>query len=90
MRTMQSNQLRGLMYDFGADLPPGRQAVIERLPEKLAGLDGVLPAMVIDTAREYLKQIKALQQDIVAIERRLTAWKKDDAASRRLMEIPGG
>ena len=26
MRTMQIQQLRGLLYEFGADLPQGRQA----------------------------------------------------------------
>lgn len=89
MRTMQVNQLRGLLYEFGAELPPGRSAGLERIPEELARLESVLPAMVIDTVREQLQRIEALNRDVTAIERRLAAWKKDDAASRRLMDIPG-
>jgi transposase len=89
MRTMQVNQLRGLLYEFGAELPPGRCAGLERIPGELARLESVLPAMVIDTVREQLARIGGLDQDIAKIERRLTAWKQDDAASRRLMAIPG-
>lgn len=89
MRTMQTNQLRGLLYEFGAELPSGRQAGLQRIPVELAKLEGVLPAMVIDTVREQLARLRALDQDIAAIERRLAGWKKNDAASRRLMGIPG-
>jgi transposase len=89
MRTMQVNQLRGLLYEFGAELPAGRAAGLERIPGELAKLESVLPAIVIDTVREQLKRIEGLDQDIAEIERRLAAWKKDDAASRRLMAIPG-
>ena len=89
LRTMQVNQLRGLLYEFGAELPAGRQAGLVRIPDELAKLESVLPAMVIDTVREQLGRLRALDQDIAAVERRLAAWKKDDAASRRLMDIPG-
>ena len=89
MRTMQVNQLRGLLYEFGAELPPGRRAGLERIPDELAKLESVLPAMVIDTVRDQLGRIEGLDQDIAAVERRLAGWKKDDEASRRLMDIPG-
>lgn len=89
MRTMQVNQLRGLLYEFGAELPPGRSAGLARIPGELAKLDDVLPAMVIDTVREQLQRIDGLDHDIAAVERRLAGWKKDDAPSRRLMDIPG-
>ena len=39
MRTMQINQLRGLLYEFGADLPAGRQKKAPGLePEADSGL----------------------------------------------------
>ena len=43
IRTMQVNQLRGLLYEFGADLPQGRQRGIARVGEELARLEGKLP-----------------------------------------------
>lgn len=89
MRTMQVNQLRGLLYEFGAELPAGRAAGLECIPGELAKLESVLPAMVIDTVHEQLARLRALDEDIARIERRLAAWRKGDAASRRLMDIPG-
>jgi len=89
MRTMQVNQLRGLLYEFGAELPPGRQAGLARIPDELAKLEAVLPAMVIDTVREQLARVQGLDKDVAEIERRLAAWKKDDVASQRLLDIPG-
>ena len=35
MRTMQINQLRGLLYEFGADLPQGRIKGMARVVEEL-------------------------------------------------------
>lgn len=88
-RTMQVNQMRGLLYEFGAELPQGRQRGVKEIPEVLAGLEGVLPGAVIETLRRQLERLGELDRDIVQIETRLAAWKKEDAASRRLMDIPG-
>ena len=90
MRTMQINQLRGLLYEFGAELPQGRQRGLERIASELAKLDGVLPAMVVEAIRTELQRITGLDQDIARIEKRLALWKKDDAASKKLMAVPGG
>jgi len=90
MRTMQINQLRGLLYEFGAELPQGRQRGLERIASELAKLDGVLLAMVVEAIRTELQRITGLDQDIARIEKRLALWKKDDAASKKLMAVPGG
>ena len=89
IRTMQINQLRGLLYEFGADLPPGRQKGVERIPSELDKLEAVLPAMVVQTLRSQLNRIQALDQEIAQIEKSLAAWKKEDQAAKRLMDIPG-
>jgi len=89
IRTMQVNQLRGLLYEFGAELPQGRQRGVKEIPNALAQLESVLPAMVIEALRRQLKWLGELDRDIAEIEKGLAAWKKGDAASRRLMDIPG-
>lgn len=89
MRTMQINQLRGLLYEFGADLPQGRQRGMARVADELARLEGNLSAMVIDAVRQQLKRIEALDNDIADIEKKLALWKKEDPSARKLMEIPG-
>ena len=89
MRTMQVNQLRGLLYEFGAELPPGRHRGIKEIPNALVQLESALPAMVIEALRRQLERLGDLDRDIAETERGLAAWKKEDAASRRLMGIPG-
>ena len=89
MRTMQINQLRGLMYEFGADLPQGRQRGMARVGEELTRLEGTLSPLVIDAIRDQLRRIETLDRDIAGIEKKLLLWKKQDESSRKLMEIPG-
>ena len=89
MRTMQVNQLRGLLYEFGAELPQGRRRGIERIPGELAKLEGIVSALVIEMIRGQLKRIEAFDQDIAEMEKKLAIWKREDQAVRRLMEIPG-
>lgn len=89
IRTMQVNQLRGLLYEFGADLPQGRQRGLARVGEALALLEGKLSAMVIEVIRDQLRRIETLDEDIAGLEKKLVLWKKQDEASKRLLEIPG-
>ena len=89
MRTMQINQLRGLLYEFGVDLPQGRHRGMARVGEELARLEGRLSPLVIDVIRDQLRRIETLDRDIAGIEKKLLLWKKQDESSRKLMEIPG-
>jgi transposase len=65
MRTMQINQLRGLLYEFGVALPQGRQKGMARITEELGRLEDSLSAMFIDAIREQLRRIEIFNQDIV-------------------------
>ena len=90
IRTMQVNQIRGLLYEFGADLPQGRQRGLKEVPDALANLEGAVSPMMLDTMRQQLKRLGEMDKDIIAeIEKRLMLWKKDQEAVTRLMAIPG-
>ena len=89
VRTMQVNQIRGLLYEFGADLPQGRQRGLKEVPDALAHLEASVSPMTLDTVRRQLKRLNELDQDIADIEKRLMLWKKDQEAVTRLMAIPG-
>lgn len=89
IRTMQVNQIRGLLYEFGADLPQGRQRGLKEVPDALANLDGAVSPMMLDTMRQQLKRLGEMDKDIAEIEKRLMLWKKDQEAVTRLMAIPG-
>ena len=89
MRTMQTNALRGLLYEFGATFAQGRNALFKDVEAALDALSHSLPQMVADSLREQVLRIKALSTDMVAIEKRLALQLKADAAMQRIAQIPG-
>ncbi|MEY2343310.1 IS110 family transposase [Acidithiobacillus sp. IBUN Pt1247-S3] len=89
IRTMQVNAMRGLLYEFGVDLPQGREKGVKEIPGALAALEGRISAMALETFHRQLQRLEEFDQDIADIEKRLTLWKKDQEAVTRLMAIPG-
>jgi transposase len=89
VRTMQINQLRGLLYEFGVDLPQGRQKVMVRVTEELDKLEDRVSGLVIDAIRQQIRRIKTLDEDIDEVEKKLLLWKKENNACQKLMNIPG-
>ena len=89
IRTMQINAIRGLLYEFGADIPQGRQKGEKTIPQVLEQLEGQISKMTLDAMRGQLERLKALDRDIADIEKSLTLWKKDQEAVSRLVAMPG-
>lgn len=88
MHRMQINQIHGLLYEFGAVVHRGPHSM-DDAASALTELADTLPGLMIETLREQLQRIEALATDIRAIERRLSAWKRQDEAASRLAAIPG-
>ena len=89
MRTMQSNALRGLLYEFGACFAQGKKALFAQIEAALEALSDQLPQMVTDSLREQIERIKAISRDMQAIERRLNEQLRADKAMQRIAQIPG-
>jgi transposase len=88
-RTMQSNGLRGLLTEYGEVMAVGRAALDRAMSDVLARLNERLPAVLIDTLREQWEMLGKLDERIAEIERRLSAWMKQDKACKTIAEIPG-
>jgi transposase len=89
MRTMQTNALRGLLYEFGATFAKGRKALFKDVEQALEDLADKLPQMVRDSLHDQVERIKALGQDMQAIEKRLALQLKADPQMQRIAQIPG-
>jgi transposase len=89
MRTMQTNALRGLLYEFGAAFAQGRKAMFKDVEQTLEDLSAQLPQMVRDSLREQVARIKAMSDDILTIEKRLGLQLKADPHMQRIAQIPG-
>jgi transposase len=86
---MQVNQLRGLLYEFGATFRAGRVAGLAEIRARMAELEDALPEAMISSLRDQLKRIDALEQDIDRLEKRIGAWRKQEAACRAIAAVPG-
>jgi transposase len=88
-RTMQVNQLRGLLYEFGVVLRAGRLAGLREIRERMAELENELPGMLWGGLQGQLKRIDELDQGIDRLEGQIGNWQKQQAACRAVSEIPG-
>jgi transposase len=88
-RTMQVNQLRGLLYEFGVTFRAGRQAGLAEIRARMAELENTLPGAMIWSLQDQLGRIDGLQRDIDRLEKRMRAWQKQEAACRAIAQVPG-
>jgi transposase len=88
-RTMQTNQLRGLLYEYGVTFRAGRLAGLAEIRARMAELETSLPGLLQSGLQDQLKRIDALQKDIDALEDRIGSWNKQEEACRAVAEVPG-
>lgn len=88
-RTMQINNLRGLLTEYGEVMGKSRAALDRAIPGVLERVAERLPAVVIDTLREQWTGLAKLDEQVVQIERRMREWKKEDKGVNAISEIPG-
>jgi len=89
MKAMQSNALRGLLYEFGATFARGKNALVGEIEAALEALSGDIPQYVADSLREQVQRIKDLVKDIKAVEARLAQRLRDDEDMQRVAQILG-
>lgn len=86
---MQVNQLRGLLYEFGASFRAGRVAALTEIRSRMVEPEEALPGALMCGLQDQLKRIEGLQTEIDQLEHRIGDWQKQDAACRAISEVPG-
>ena len=89
MRIMQTNELRGLLYEFGIVLPEGHRALLKELPGVLQDVRASLPTTLVDSLGEQVRRVDQLEADIGTVERRLAQELRNTPACKTVAEIPG-
>lgn len=88
-RTMQVNQLRGLLYEFGMTFRAGRLAGLAEIRARMAELEDMLPGAMMCSLQDQLKRIDGLEHDIDQLEKQIGTWHKQEAVCRAISAVPG-
>ena len=88
-RTAQSNQMRGLLAEFGIEIPLGIGYIEKRVPEIIEDASNDLPGIVRLEIQELLEHFKNLQVRVNDCEKKIIHWHRKDEASKKLEAIPG-
>ncbi len=88
-RTMLINAIRGHCAEFGMIVAQGARKADDLIAQVRKADTAMLPDVARATLLLLAGQLDALALAIHALERRLLAWHKQDAASQRLATIPG-
>ncbi|STQ74853.1 IS110 family transposase [Grimontia hollisae] len=89
MKTGQTNQLRGLLAEFGIVIPKGSASLNKQIPLILENAGNNLTSSV----RRLVAQLKELIDDLViqicVLTKEIEHWHSTNVDSKRIAEIPG-
>lgn len=88
-RTAQSNQIRGLLAEFGFVVPKGRWRIEAAIQPIVEDAENGLPGMGRELFVRLLEHLRHLDVQAKQIEQQIKGWHQNDADSRRLEKIPG-
>lgn len=88
-RTAQANQIRGLLGEYGIIIPQGIGHLTKRLPAILEDGENELPGVFRRLLARLGEHLKELDRQVGELEAQIQDWHREDAASRKLAQIPG-
>jgi transposase len=88
-RTAQVNQVRGLLLEYGIDIPQGRAALMRRLPEILEDAANGLSERFRAELNTVLAELRHLDEQVAHYDTQIQAIAQNDETVQRLMTIPG-
>ena len=88
-QTAVINSIRAYLAEFGIVAPVGRRGVEQLLEVVADNADDRLPEVARTCLTALGDQLRALKAQILAFDRRIIAWHRTNATSKRLDAIPG-
>jgi transposase len=90
MRTMQANQVRGLLYEFGVVVPRSWRALLAQAAPILADdTRHEVPGLIRAELQCQLQGLRELTRRIDELERSIGSYRQQDEQCRRIEAIPG-
>lgn len=88
-RTQLINMIRGLLAEFGFDIPRGLHQALALARRLADGEQNDLPAEATDAIQSLSKLLLDCHQKIRDFDRAIVRWHRNSDVSRRLATIPG-
>ena len=88
-RTALSNQIRGLLAEFGVVVPKGLSHMATRVPEVLEDASNELTGMVRLLIQGLLEQLKNLDVLAKKLEHQIKVWSRQSTEAQRIEQVPG-
>jgi transposase len=88
-RTRQSNQLRGLLGEYGLHFSTGRRALLKELCLRRAEIEQGVPPVLLHALDRQRVALRQLDEQIQLVERDITAWMLNSPAAQAVQAIPG-
>ena len=88
-RTAQANQIRGLLAEFGLEIPQGIGYIAKRVPDILEDASNELPGILRIEIQSLLEHLNELDTRADHCEKKIVAWHKQSETSKKLEAIPG-
>jgi transposase len=88
-RAARIDEVRGLLREFGFDIPQGPSAVTERAPGWLADESASVPPALRKALSAVMDEMRALETRIAEVEKQLRQEAKRRPAALKPMDAPG-
>jgi transposase len=88
-RTMLTNQLRGLMAEFGIVVGEGPQHVGKLMAVLAVPADERIPPLLREALQAIAESLRGLAQRIAALELQILDWGRGNQTYQHLLTIPG-
>jgi len=88
-RTAQSNQIRGLLAEFGLIIPVGIANIAKRVPELIEDATNELTGSFRQLIDRLMDHLKELDRQVDELEAQIKAWHRASEASCKLEKVPG-
>lgn len=88
-RTAQSNQIRGLLAEFGLIIPVGIANIAKRVPELIEDATNELTGSFRQLIDRLMSHLKELDRQVDELEAQIKAWHRASEASCKLEKVPG-
>ena len=88
-RTQLLNVLRGLLAEFGVDMPIGLELALQVARRVVEGAASDVPATAVEVLNTLSRQVLAIHAELDATDRALLAAQRSCELAQRLATIPG-